>query len=167
MTIRTFKLCIKTDDEEIIQWYKKRIEEHNQKFHENKCMDSGFDLCIPEDHVFCTYECNDGSSQFLDMKVSGSMESEEGASEGYYMYARSSISKTPLQLANSVGIIDSGYRGTFRGGFRNLSKKEYTVGKFTRLLQICSGDLRPFKVVLCDSLDNTERGEGGFGSTGV
>ena len=87
---------------------------------------------------------------------------------GYYSYPRSSISKTPLLLANSVGIIDSGYRGQIIGAFRNLSIEPYKVEQYTRLLQICAPDLRPFTVELVDNtfFEETLRGEGGFGSTG-
>ena len=92
----------------------------------------------------------------------------------YYLYPRSSISKTPLRLANSVGIIDSGYRGNL-GGFFDI-QSGYQVGRhdiyeqYQRLVQICSNTLEPFKVILVDDIDKlgtTERGEGGFGSTGV
>ena len=86
----------------------------------------------------------------------------------YYMYPRSSISKTPLILANHVGIIDSGYRGNLIGAFRNLSDYNYVVEKNTRLLQICHPSLSPFIVELVDESDlsGSKRGEGGFGSTG-
>ena len=70
-------------------------------------------------------------------------------------------------LANSVGIIDSGYRGPIIGAFRNISNQQerYVVEKNTRLLQICEPDLRPILVQLVDSsfFETTERGEGGFG----
>ena len=86
----------------------------------------------------------------------------------YYLYPRSSISKTPLMLANHVGVIDSGYRGNIIGSFRNLVEK-YTVQKYTRLLQICAPDLRPLyvEIVSIEDLDITSRNEGGFGSTGI
>ena len=67
-----------------------------------------------------------------------------------------------------MGIIDSGYRGKIMGGFRNLSISEFQVNKHNRLLQICSGDLRPIVVQIVDEaqLENSIRQEGGFGSTG-
>ena len=72
-------------------------------------------------------------------------------------------------LANSVGIIDSGYRGQLIGAFRNIGSSEpYTVEKYSRLLQICAPDLRPIYVELVTEnfFDQTDRGSGGFGSTG-
>lgn len=91
-------------------------------------------------------------------------------SSPYYLYPRSSISKTPLILANHVGIIDSGYRGFIAGAFRNIdTDNSYKVEKHTRLLQICHPSLCPIFVVMVseDELSTTERGEGGFGSTGI
>jgi dUTP pyrophosphatase len=86
----------------------------------------------------------------------------------FYIYPRSSISKTPLRLANSVGIIDSGYRGELIAVFDNISDYEYIILPGTRLVQTCLPDLIPFSVKLVDNdFPTTERGDGGFGSTGV
>jgi dUTP pyrophosphatase len=87
------------------------------------------------------------------------------------MHPRSSISKTPLMLANHTGIVDSGYRGSLIGAFRWLktpNQQSYILEKHTRLLQICHPSL--CRVVVClvneEDLTSTTRGEGGFGSTG-
>jgi dUTP pyrophosphatase len=91
-------------------------------------------------------------------------------STAFLVHPRSSISKTPLMLANHTGIIDSGYRGSIIGAFRWLATNElqYVVEKNTRLVQICHPSLCPIYVVLADenNLSNTIRGEDGFGSTG-
>ena len=89
----------------------------------------------------------------------------------FYLYPRSSISKTPLMLANHTGIIDSGYRGNLKVAMRSMYFDEtdsYTVSANSRLVQICDPTLKPIYVVIVDEseLSNTERGEGGFGSTG-
>ena len=92
-----------------------------------------------------------------------------GIPVGYYMYPRSSTgTKTPLRLANSVGIIDSGYRGNYIAVFDNWSDSTYSIQKQQRLVQICPPNISfPFFIELVDNLDtNTQRGEGGFGSTG-
>jgi dUTP pyrophosphatase len=86
---------------------------------------------------------------------------------GYYLYARSSISKTPLILANNVGIIDNGYRGEIMAAVKNMSSEPYIVESGTRLFQLSLPNLHPFKVQLVDELNTTIRGEGGFGSTNV
>ena len=89
----------------------------------------------------------------------------------FYMYPRSSISKTPLTLSNSVGVIDSGYRGNLIAAFRYLSNSctPYTVDKYNRLIQICHPSLCKIFVILVnkEELTTTERGTDGFGSTGL
>lgn len=104
----------------------------------------------------------------LDGSYSRTYHIEEPVS--YYLYARSSISKTPLRMANNVGIIDSGYRGQLIGMVDCIypiqSPLELTIG--TRLFQICSPNLEKITAVyLVDTLENTVRGAGGFGSTGT
>ncbi len=83
------------------------------------------------------------------------------------VFPRSSIRKTDLQLSNSVGVIDSGYRGELQATFRKekgvLSKK-YEVGE--RIAQIMIIPYPPIEFEEVEELNNTERGEGGFGSTG-
>jgi dUTP pyrophosphatase len=86
------------------------------------------------------------------------------------MMPRSSLSNTPLILANHVGLIDSGYRGDLTGAFKNFSDEPYKIEEYTRLLQICHPAAYPIMVTMVDSLEklsSSERGSGGFGSTGV
>jgi dUTP pyrophosphatase len=95
------------------------------------------------------------------------------------MYPRSSLSKTKLRLANSVGIIDSGYRGNLIGMFDVVNVEnsysdeknaDYFAKSYDRLVQICGPGLIPILVEIVEDeqeLGNeTERGSGGFGSTG-
>ena len=88
---------------------------------------------------------------------------------GYCLHPRSSVSKTPLRLANSTGIIDSGYRGNIIGMF-DCDAPGFTVEQYDRIAQICAPSLMPIYVELVDSFDQlgeqTVRGGGGFGSTG-
>jgi len=102
---------------------------------------------------------------------------------GFYLYPRSSISKTRMRLANSVGIIDSGYRGDIIAavdsigvfGSRdiwNIWKDTLSpIKKYDRYFQICSPNLSPFIVHIVETEEElgeqTARGAGGFGSTGV
>ena len=128
----------------------------------NYSTDSGFDVCMPSD---VTLEPN--STTMIDLGVRCELRSPKGTVvHGYYLYPRSSISKTPLRLANSVGIIDAGYRGTLRVAVDNRSNAPYNLSKGDRLFQICMPSLAPFEVVFDAINTNTERGEGGFGSTG-
>lgn len=88
--------------------------------------------------------------------------------EGYVglLFPRSSISKTNLELSNSVGVIDSGYRGEIMFKFRyNSEGMVYDVGDRVGQLIILPYPSIEFEEV--QELSGTERGEGGFGSTGV
>ena len=85
------------------------------------------------------------------------------------VFPRSSIRKTDLSLSNSVGVIDSGYRGEIQATFNQkaLSKNGsllYGVGD--RIMQIIIIPYPPIEFEEVNELNNTERGEGGFGSTG-
>ena len=88
----------------------------------------------------------------------------------FYLYPRSSMgSKTPLRLGNSVGIIDSGYRGHLKACVDCYGKENYHIDKYDRLLQIVSFSGRPIFVKLVNNMDElgvTIRNDGGFGSTG-
>lgn len=86
-------------------------------------------------------------------------------SEGFKLYARSSISNTPLMLANSVGIVDPQYRGPIIGAFRAFDN--YTANQGDKLIQIVAFDGKPIQVKLVDELSSTVRGDNGFGSTNV
>lgn len=88
--------------------------------------------------------------------------------EGYVglLFPRSSISKTNLELSNSVGVIDSGYRGEIMFKFRyNSEGMVYDVGDRVGQLIILPYPSIEFEEV--EELSSTDRGEGGFGSTGV
>ena len=92
---------------------------------------------------------------------------KDGGSRAFWLSPRSSISKTPLQLANSLGLIDGTYRGILKAAF--VSTDEYTISPHERLVQLAAGDLRPWlEVIVVDALPGpaTVRGAGGFGSTG-
>ena len=86
------------------------------------------------------------------------------------VFPRSSIRKTDLSLSNSVGVIDSGYRGEIQATFnqRSLSSQSgsFVYGVGDRIMQIIIIPHPPIEFQEVDELTNTERGEGGFGSTG-
>lgn len=80
------------------------------------------------------------------------------------LFPRSSVSKTTLSLTNCVGVIDSGYRGSIMLKFRYLEEGSvYSVGDRVGQLLILPYPEVTFEEV--DELSETERGEGGFGST--
>jgi dUTP pyrophosphatase len=156
-------LKISVGNNELKKMYETYIEKHNNEIMNNQFSNAGFDIFVPTETIVQSCVSN---VTMISMNVKCEMIGERSLS--YYMYPRSSISKTPLILANHVGIIDSGYRGNLIGAFRNLSDYNYVVEKNTRLLQICHPSLSPFLVELVDesALSNSERGAGGFGSTG-
>ena len=80
------------------------------------------------------------------------------------IFPRSSIRKTDLILSNSVGVIDSGYRGEIQVTFKRSGVYAYAVGDRIAQIMIIPHPTVEFQEV--DELTNTERGEGGFGSTG-
>lgn len=80
---------------------------------------------------------------------------------------RSSIgAKTGLRLSNSIGIIDADYRGEIGVLYDNISDSDYEIKAGDRIAQVWVERVERFKPVLVDILPATERGEGGFGSTG-
>ena len=81
---------------------------------------------------------------------------------------RSNISKHPWVLANSIGIIDSDYRGEWMVKFKAISDNltlPYTIGE--RVAQIYFAKNIDVAFAEVEELDQTERGNGGFGSTGL
>jgi len=192
-------------DYELKKMYLAAAEQHNQKLLNNKFIDAGFDLYTPlqkedtkevEDYgevIRCFgpgWVDNEGLKinpvNKIDFKVkcsakmySNSNYNSNSFYTGYFLFPRSSISKTPLRLANSQGIIDSGYRGNLMGMFdvvnindeekREYEDADYYVKKYDKLVQICAPSLCPIFVEIVNNLDElgeeTERGEKGFGST--
>lgn len=124
----------------------------------NFTTDSGYDLYMPT-----TMTLPPNSMTMIDLMVRCELKTE--SPHGYYLYPRSSLSKTPLRLANSVGIIDFHYRGTLKVAIDNRSSEPYEIKAGERLFQICMPNLAPFKVMLGHVNLRTDRGEGGFGST--
>ena len=89
--------------------------------------------------------------------------------EGYagLIYARSGIAtKRGLAPANKVGVIDSDYRGEIMVCLYNHSKEDQTIADKERVAQIVITPFLKVDYVQVDTLSDTVRGEGGFGSTG-
>ena len=84
---------------------------------------------------------------------------------GYMLLPRSSISNTPLRLANSVGIIDKTYTGKVIVKVDNLSDTDFKMEEGQCYFQIIAFDGYLPSYTIVDTIDDTERGSGGFGST--
>jgi dUTP pyrophosphatase len=165
------KLFLDSDDAELKQIYFNAANNHNNKLVNNvQMLDAGFDIFTSEPQLLL---CNKYANK-VDFKIVCSCkmvtDSNRSYNTGFYMYPRSSISKSYLRLANNVGIIDSGYRGHLIGMFDLIGEKDVHIEKFDRYLQICAPSLVPIFVEFVDTKEelgeNTERGNGGFGSTG-
>lgn len=191
------KIFIDDQDNDLKNIYLEAAKKHNKKLEENNpYLNAGFDLYTPrqdeddieeyEGRIACygaSWE-EYGPNNKIDFKLQCSArmytDNQKIYNTGYYMYPRSSLSKTNLRLANSVGIIDSGYRGHIMGMFdvvniyeleENQSREaDCFIEKYDRLVQICAPGLVPVFIEIVDTLEKlgeeTERGTGGFGSTG-
>ncbi len=119
--------------------------------------DAGMDLTITEILSNTTFDVTYSFGIAIEMP------------KGYVglIFPRSSIRKLELTLVNSVGVIDSGYRGEIQGTFKKtngLDSFKYNVGD--RGAQIIILPYPQIKFEEVSELTETERGEGGFGSTG-
>jgi len=169
MRLNVYVECIDSLRDKYLEVAKK----HNEKImREPFFFDAGFDLYLPE----LTEFTRDNGANKINFQIRCSAEmyyvncSNDFYPTGYYIHPRSSLSKTPLRLANSTGIIDAGYRGSIIGMFDCFTEK-YSCAEHDRLLQICAPSLLPIYVNVVDNLSDlgtdTSRGCGGFGSTGV
>ena len=192
------KLFVPANNASLRVFYINRIQDHNAgRF--DTFPDSGFDLGLPSDFNI-TKVCSNkiplgvqcAMYMYVRLASSGSGSgSGSGAGAGagagsgasadlnipievpqaYYLYPRSSIIKTPLRLSNSVGIIDSGYRGEITAVVDKVDNQvdSFQIRAMDRYFQLCHPSLMPFKVIMVNTIEElglTARGDGGFGSTG-
>ena len=183
------KLFVPANNASLRVFYINRIQDHNAgRF--DTFPDSGFDLGLPSDFNItkvCSNKIPLGVHCAMYMYVrlasagSGSGSGANAASadlnipievpQAYYLYPRSSIIKTPLRLSNSVGIIDSGYRGEITAVVDKVDNQvdSFQIRAMDRYFQLCHPSLMPFKVIMVNTIEElglTARGDGGFGSTG-
>jgi len=144
------KLLIKPLNNSAKQYYS-----NHDHFHKG---DAGLDLYVLEDQIFKPGETGK-------IKLGISCENLDG--KGYFLFPRSSISKTPLRMANSIGLIDGGYRGEIMAVCDNIKDYEFSISKGDRLFQLVSPDLSSIEFEIVESLSDSTRGSGGFGSTGA
>ena len=86
---------------------------------------------------------------------------------GAFVFARSGLaSKHGICLANSVGVIDSDYRGEIKCALINLGQEDFVIENGERIAQMVFMPVSQATLNEVDSLDETKRGAGGFGSTG-
>ena len=91
-------------------------------------------------------------------------------SSGYVaiLAARSGLGiKKGISLSNGIGVIDSDYRGEICVGLINHGEEAFEVRRGDRIAQMMFMPVETANFIVCESLDETERGSGGFGHTGV
>ena len=131
-------------------------------------IDAGVDLFLPIQTTFALGSINKVNYK---VKCSAQIVCDTGKqyNTGYYIHPRSSLSTTPLRLANSTGIIDASYRGNLIAAFDVTNN--YIADLHSRQVQLCAPGLIPIMVYIVDEEyelgEPTQRGEGGFGSTGI
>lgn len=146
----------------------KEFYENHSTFHDG---DAGLDLFILEDQVI-----EPGQTVLVDLgikcqSISFSLcvwkwfKKQFHDYHSYFLMPRSSIYKTPLIMKNSVGLVDSSYVGNIKAPLYNTSSEPFTLKKGERYVQLVNCDLSNIHFNLVDSLRDTTRGEGGFGST--
>ena len=143
------KLFIKVLNNKAKEYY-----ENHGHFHSG---DAGLDLYVLEDIKF-----EPGETKLIRLGIS--CEPEDGLA--YFLMPRSSISKTPIRMSNSIGLIDGGYRGEIMACCDNIKSKKYTIKEGQRLFQIVAQNCSEIEYELKEKLHNSTRGTGGFGSTG-
>ena len=183
------KIFVDSEDPELRDIYMNAAATHNQKIMQDPhFFDAGFDLFLPQNMHFYIPGRMESNVNKVDFKTKCSakiciLDRDDATNKeyntGFYTHPRSSLSKTPLRLANSTGIIDAGYRGNLIGMFdcifsneaAGMINSDFCAAKSTRLLQICAPSLMPIFVEIVDSVEalgpSTSRGAGGFGSTGI
>lgn len=184
---RVLKMFVNDKDNVgLIKFYTDRINSHNAGL-SNTFPDSGFDLGIPNDLIL-TKSLNNKIplgvhcamythiQQVVDNSNDIINDNSKSVSilavpQAYYLYPRSSISNTTLRMSNSLGIIDSGYRGEITAAVDNVDNSWCSIrlNAMERYFQLCHPSLMPFRVVMVDTIEElgiTARGAGGFGSTG-
>lgn len=175
---------IKILNDDVREWYENHAHHHPG--------DSGFDLYCPKEIVVDAMETE---KIRFGIAIECFSSDDEERPVSCWLVPRSSISKTPLRMSNSMGLIDSGYRGELMAYVDNFSKvgyevserpeflsdevdyspyltdtersTPYTIQPKQRLFQLASPTLDPITFEIVDELSDTSRGEGGFGSTGV
>ena len=163
--LMVLKVFVTRNDNKLLERYQNAISKHNNNILSDDFCDAGFDIFVPDDNL--TIPGNVNKVNF-GVKCSAKIFYENGGvcqNTGFYMYPHSSLSGTGLRLANSVGIINSGYRGPLIGEFDCLTMNDpiynndlgiytltqYCMKKYDRLTQICAPGLVPIYVILVDS----------------
>jgi len=165
------------DEFSLKKTYDEAANQHNLAIiNEPSSYNSGFDIYLPDDiktskkwanKVDYKIKCS-ATLNITDKRADKSFRSQNSA---FYMYGRSSISKSDFRLANNQGIVDMGYRGNLIGMFDLATEHVGIATRGDRLLQICPPNLNiPMFIEVVNTFEDlgspTTRGENGLGSSG-
>jgi dUTP pyrophosphatase len=148
-------------DAEMIPFYKAAAEAYLAVPYTER--DAGFDLYVKATTML---EAGPGTKVSFGVRA-GYYDFGKSHFRAYWMLPRSSISKTPLRLANSVGLIDAGYRGPLLAAL-DCHADRYTLEANQKICQLTRPNLLPWESIEIVEIipgGATLRGEGGFGST--
>lgn len=141
----------------IDQWLSRQNERGDE-------FDAGFDLLLLNRVAGVQ-----NSTTVVNHFVSARMTDHQGNPCCYYMYPRSSLSRTRFRLANSVGIIDSGYTGHLKAVLDMVNNDTpMSLSANQCYFQLCAPDLGKIQYIhlhMEEEREGTSRGDGGFGST--
>jgi dUTP pyrophosphatase len=137
-------------------------------------------LFLPNDYVFNERKLKIDYEVKCEMMTVHPLESHESniaeiTPTAFYLMPRSSVSNKPIMMANSIGLIDSAYRGNLMSVFRYFPEEcagdsVFSLAKYERIVQIVHPCTYRIFVLMVDSVEDlstTVRGVGGFGSTGA
>lgn len=143
-----------------------------EQLNKHRDTDSGFDIpMLPQ-----TINVHDENVHSFSLGIRVAATNSRSETLPCLLLPRSSIYKTPFRLCNSIGLIDSGYRGDVQAKvdiWACLAYSTLTLDKGTRLFQIVQHNFLPWSnIVIVETLDALpkaldNRGDGGFGSTGL
>ena len=123
---------------------------------------AGLDLCACID---APLTLNSGDTALIPTGLAIELQSSQ---YGAFVFARSGLSiKHGIGLLNAVGVIDSDYRGEIKVGVINQIKEPYTIEPGERIAQLVIMPVATLPVEEAQTLGESERGAGGFGSTGT
>lgn len=145
-------------NENVKSFYENGVKNHNRE-------NAGFDLYCPQDISIPANSIGEINHEIKCEVIWNRIEDDNVA---YLLMPRSSISNTPLMMCNSVGLIDAGYRGYIIAKVRNFSNEAFEIKRGTRLFQLVpiNSGFGWDSVNMVETLSSSNRGEGGFGSTG-
>jgi len=150
-----------------IQILNPAIQTYYLNYHPAHLGDSGIDLPLPN-HVILPNDSNTGPHELmLGIRVA-LYERSTGRPSSFFLIGRSSLSRSPVSLANAIGVIDAGFRGELSIRVRKHHPDSIEFRQGDRLVQICAPNLKSIRVSVVDELASYgTRGDAGWGSTGI